>query len=211
MTPPAVRAIVQARMSSERFPGKVLAPFQGRPILAHVLDRLARVLASATVIATSTDASDDPVEAYGRALGVPVFRGPLDNVVRRFQLCVEAYPCEWFFRVCADSPLLDPALVSRLLEQAAPQVDLVTNTFPRTFAKGLSLELIRTRTFAGLDDGRLSIDEREHITKVYYDNPGQFRIVNVICQEPADPDASLAIDTIQDLLTLEQTVRVPLR
>lgn len=208
MTSPSVRAIVQARMSSDRFPGKVLAPFRGRPILAHVVDRIARVLADAIVIATSTEASDDPVETYGHSLGVPVFRGPLDNVVRRFQLCLDQYPCGWFLRVCADSPLLDPALVSRLIERADPGVDLVTNTFPRTFARGLSLELIRARTFSGLDTGHLSTDQREQITKVYYDNPDRFRIVNVVSHEPADPNASLAIDTVQDLLALEQTVRV---
>ncbi len=208
VTSPTVRAIVQARMTSKRFPGKVLAPFHGRPILAHVVERLSTVLPDAIVIATSTDSSDDPVDSYGRALGVPVFRGSLDNVVSRFQCCLEAYPSEWFLRVCADSPLLDPTLVSQLVEQIGPEVDLVTNTFPRTFPKGLSLELVRVRAFNEIDATQITSEEREHVTKYLYDNQGRFRIVNVLSPEPAPSSVSLAVDTVEDLLALEQSVGV---
>ena len=62
-------------MSSGRFPGKVLAPFRGRPLLAHVVERVAQgVPRERLVVATSVDPADDPLEAYGKALGVDVFR-----------------------------------------------------------------------------------------------------------------------------------------
>lgn len=203
----ATRAIVQARMSSTRFPGKVLAPFRGRPVLSHIVERLAGVI-EGTVVATSTEPSDDPIAAYGHSLGVPVFRGPLHDVVGRFQRCLDAYPCEWFLRVCADSPLLEPGLVTRMLQQATPGVDLVTNTFPRTFPPGLSLELLRTATFMELDVAALSADQREHITRVYYDQPHRFRIVNVTADERQPSSVHLAIDTVEDLLALESMAGV---
>jgi spore coat polysaccharide biosynthesis protein SpsF len=67
---PLVRVFVQARMSSRRFPGKVLAPFHGRPIIRHVLDRVARALPEVPrTVVTSVEASDDPLAAYLEALG----------------------------------------------------------------------------------------------------------------------------------------------
>ena len=98
------RVFVQARMSSVRFPGKVLAPFRGRPIIDHVLSRIAQAVPSdRTIVATSTEPSDDPLAAYLNGSGVSVFRGPLDDVLLRFQMCLEQFPCRWMVRVSADS------------------------------------------------------------------------------------------------------------
>jgi spore coat polysaccharide biosynthesis protein SpsF (cytidylyltransferase family) len=192
-------------MTSSRFPGKVLAPFRGRPVLAHVIDGIAEALdTSRIIIATSTEASDDPIAVYAWDLGIQVFRGPLDNVFRRLQLCVEEHQCDWFFRVCADSPLLDPRLLSRMLGLVAPDVDLVTNIFPRTFPKGRSLELLFAPTFLRIDADRLSDVQREHVTRVYYDKPGEFHIVNVFSADPAEARLNLAVDTVEDLLALEK-------
>ena len=204
----SVRAIVQARMSSGRFPGKVLAPLRGRPILSHVVANVRSVFdADSVVIATSTDASDDPVAVYARDLGVSVSRGPLHNVVRRFQLCLEEHPCTWFLRVCADSPLVDLGLFAELRRHAVTGVDLVTNTFPRTFPNGCSLELLYTPTFAQIDAGGLHAQQGEHVTKVYYDNPDQFKIINIRSPDESGTAQSLAVDTVQDLLALDQALR----
>ncbi|MBI4615898.1 MAG: NTP transferase domain-containing protein [Planctomycetes bacterium] len=203
-----IRAFVQARMSSRRFPGKVLAPLAGRPLLAHLVDRISRALPlERVVIATSAEGSDDPLDAYARLLGVTVFRGELENVFSRFRACLALHPCEAFFRVCADSPLLDPELFGRFLEVRAPRgYDLVTNVFPRTFPKGTSLELVRSETFASIDVGRLTPEQAEHVTKVYYDEPARFSIANVESNDPANAGEDIAIDTIEDLRRIEGRV-----
>jgi spore coat polysaccharide biosynthesis protein SpsF len=195
-------AFVQARMSSARFPGKILAPFDGRPLIASVIDRVrSGVGEGRVVLATSTDPTDDPLAAYVASLGVAVFRGGLDDVVGRFQACLKAHPCEWFYRICGDSPLLDPALLSRADALRRDDVDIVTNIFPRTFAKGQSVELIRARTFAAIDPRTLSAAQREHVTQVYYERPDAFRIVNFVsATPPAEPN--MAVDTVDDLRRL---------
>ena len=67
------RVFVQARMSSRRFPGKVLAPFAGRPLIDHVLEQVAKALPrKRIVVATSTEPSDDPLVAYLRECGVKI-------------------------------------------------------------------------------------------------------------------------------------------
>ena len=148
MTP--ARVFIQARMSSSRFPGKVLAPFHGRPIIAHVISRIeVAVPLDQITVASSSDPSDDPLACYLRELGVAVFRGPLDNVFQRFQMCLEEYPCQWLFRLSADSPLLDGEMIERMLGYAdRDELDLVTNVFPRTFPRGRSLEMLNSTTFS---------------------------------------------------------------
>jgi len=201
-----LRAFIQARLSSRRFPGKVLAPLAGKPLIAHVIARLRPVVpVENLVVATSTEASDDPLACYLSAVGIAVFRGSLDNVLHRVQSCLKEYPCTWFFRVCADSPLLDSVLFHRALNYIQhPEVDLVTNVYPRTFPPGQSVELLRAETFAALDAERLSPEEREHLTKIYYDHPEKFKIINFENEEPDATGESLTVDSVEDLHRLER-------
>lgn len=201
-----IRAFIQARMSSTRFPGKVLAPLKGRPVIVHVVERVAQAMPLQCItVVTSIERSDDPLASYVSQLGVSVHRGPLQNVMKRFQLCLKAHPCAWFFRICADSPLLDETLFQKMLVyRDRTDVDLVTNIYPRTFPRGCSLELLSARTYASIDANRLSPEEQEHVTKVYYNHPADFRIINIASHDPLLAEQDFAVDTPDDLPKLEQ-------
>src|SRR5262245_39745954 len=112
-------------MGSARFPGKVLAPFRGRPLIASVIARVSEAGPGAIVVATTTESTDDPLVAYLHQLDVPVFRGQEANVVARFQACLADYPCRWFLRVCADSPLIDGNVMREILRADRSSVDLI--------------------------------------------------------------------------------------
>ena len=57
-----IGAIVQARMSSVRLPGKVLAPIIDKPVLWHIVDRLSySKMLDLVVIATTVEKGDIPV------------------------------------------------------------------------------------------------------------------------------------------------------
>jgi len=207
-----VRAFVQARMSSRRFPGKVLAPFRGKPLIWHVTGAVARALPSVPlVVATSDEASDDPLAAYVRDLGFPVFRGPRDDVFERFRRCLGDYPCDWILRVNADSPLLSGHVLRTVHGLAAMECDVVTTTAPRTFPRGQNLELIRTTTFAAVDPLRLTDEDREHVTRYFYRHPDEFQIVNVESGDAQLSGFSVAVDTIEDLQRLERLSEEGLR
>jgi len=194
-------------MSSSRFPGKVLAPFRGDPIVLHVVRAVGEALgADKVVVATSAEPSDDPLAAYLEGLGVPVFRGALDDVLGRFQACLDAYPCDWMLRVCADSPLLDPEVIRLVLDAAGDDVDVVTTTSPRTFAKGQNVELVREAVLLGLDGPELTAEDREHVTRFLYLHPERYRIRNVESGDPAPVGRSLVVDTVEDLKRLEAGV-----
>jgi spore coat polysaccharide biosynthesis protein SpsF (cytidylyltransferase family) len=191
-------------MNSRRFPGKVLAPLAGRPLLAHVLGRCAQAFgADKVVLATSSLAPDDPVDKCAQQLGYRSFRGDLDNVFARFQHCLAAFPCAWFVRVSADSPMIDPQLIVRVADRRAAQYDLVTNVLPRTFPSGQSVEVVRSEPFAAIAADKLAAEEREHLTQVYYRNPGRFRILNVASRDAALARQHLTVDTLEDLRAAE--------
>lgn len=203
-----VRIFVQARMSSRRFAGKVLAPLAGRPMIDHVLERCAAVFGrEGVVLATSDDPSDGGLAAHVRGKGYALFRGDLDDVVRRFQHCLRQHPCEWFVRISADSPLIDSGLIAHVAERRAPQFDLVSNVQTRTFPPGQSVEVVRAECFAGIDSARLSAEEREHVTLVFYRAPGKYRICSVQSRDPGLARQSLAVDTPEDLRAVEAMIK----
>jgi spore coat polysaccharide biosynthesis protein SpsF len=199
------RVFIQARMSSTRFPGKVLAPLCSRPVLAHVVDRVFGAVArDRIVVATSDQPSDDPLAFFARTLGVSVFRGPLTDVFQRFRLCLEKYPCPWFCRISADSPLLDPEIILKVNRcTQGDDVDLATNVFPRTFPRGHSVEWLRSETFVRIETDSLTPDQKEHVTRFYYDNPSKFRIINMESGDRTRASLDLCVDTPEDLKRLE--------
>jgi spore coat polysaccharide biosynthesis protein SpsF len=204
-SPVPLRIFIQARMSSQRFPGKVLAPFLGRPLIKQVLTTVAQALPKVPItVLTSTEEADTALVTYLDSLGVAVFRGPLEDVFERFRQALTHYPCEWFLRICADSPLLDPSLLRAVAyHPSRTQYDLVTTIFPRTFPKGQNAELLRVSTFMAIDETALSSAEREHVTPFYYHHSERFRIGNVASDDATLAAWNLAVDTVEDLHRLE--------
>lgn len=204
-----VGAFIQARMSSERFPGKVLAPLNGRPIILHSVERARAALNRDDVfVLTSEEESDDPLASFLEHKGIPVFRGPLDDVIERFRRGLAHAKFDWFFRISGDSPLLRPDLMTSMQsETGSPNVDLVSNVVRRTFPRGHSMELIRSETFLALDDAELSSSDREHVTPVFYRFPDRYGIVSFEMAGSGYGASGYAVDTIDDLKRLEELER----
>jgi len=109
--------IIQARYGSTRLPGKVLADFLGRPMLAFQIERLKQVRnADEIVLATSVAPADDAVAEVGRSLGVRVVRGDEADVLGRYLQAAAESGADVIVRVAADNPLIDPALVDEMIE-----------------------------------------------------------------------------------------------
>ncbi len=198
--------IIQSRMTSERYPGKMLAPFFRKPVLAHVVQRLKKILINPDIIlATSSESADDPLALYSQHLGLKVVRGSRDDVMERFIFSLKQYKCDAFFRVCGDSPLLLPFLFDKAASiYNNNNYDLVTNVFPRTFPVGMSVELIKAETFLDTQKKITNYQDREHITKYFYSHSKDFKIYNIECAKPLDPNLQLAVDKPEDIKKLEQ-------
>ena len=191
-----IEALVQARMSSRRLPGKVLRPLCGKPVLEYVIERLMRCRTlDELVVATFVDVSDDPVQALCSALGVYCHRGSLDNVARRYREAVEARGLDAFVRVSGDSPLIDHALVDSAVDLfRTGDWDVVSNVFPRTFPAGQSVEVVSAEALERAVDATSAADELEHPTLFFYRHPKRFRIHNMTSEED-HREVHLSLDT----------------
>lgn len=197
-----VKAFVQARMSSSRFPGKVLAPFRGEPLVLHVVRAAGAAVGDENVVvATSEETSDDPLAAYLAALGVTCFRGPRDDVLERFRLCARAHPADWVLRLCADSPLLDPCELRAVVAAAAEGMDVASTTISDGATHGRNAELIRARALLDLPKDETNEVDREHVTPFFYRHPDRYSIVRVELS-PLE-GVAFTVDTVDDLVRLE--------
>lgn len=192
--------IIQARMSSQRLPGKVMRQVEGRPLIGHLLNRLEARLPAEVVLATSDDPSDTPLAEYCAALGVPVHRGPLDDVAARFLKVLDAVPAAGFVRICGDSPLMDPMVVKLAMDLfRMGDADLVSNTYPRrSFPVGQSVEVVSAAAFRQAYHRFSQPGHFEHITSYFYANPSEFRLTGFANDEDCST-LSLAVDTPEDL------------
>src|SRR5277367_2863697 len=141
-----VVAIVQARMGSTRLPGKVLIDLGGETVLARVIARLRRAeLVKEIVVATTDSAADDAIVGECRRLDVPTFRGSESDVLDRYYWAARGCPASVVVRITSDCPLIDPQLVDetiRVFQQQ--QADYASNTFSRTYPRGLDAEAFTT-------------------------------------------------------------------
>jgi spore coat polysaccharide biosynthesis protein SpsF len=112
-----ILAILQARMTSRRLPGKVLKSILGRPMLEMQIERILRCKnIDQLIIATSKNKEDDPIEALGKKLNIDCFRGDLANVLDRFyQACLIYHP-QHIVRLTGDCPLTDPVIIDALIQ-----------------------------------------------------------------------------------------------
>lgn len=203
MTADPVAAIVQARMGSTRFPGKVLAPFGESTVLGHMLARLRLAKHPLDIrVATSEAPEDDAIEEACAAADVAVFRGSADDVLGRFVACVrsrEPRP-QFVLRICADRPLLCPVLVDELLDayDDLGRPDYLANNLPPSYPDGLDLELVRSECLELAERESDDPYEREHVTPFVYRRPERFRLAGLVCPFGNFSHVRVALDTRED-------------
>ncbi len=161
-----VVAIVQARMGSSRFPGKVMADLYGLPMIGQLLSRLGRSgRLDGIVLATSEDPSDDPLARFVQGFGYPVVRGPVDDVLTRFVFAAEQFRATHIVRITGDCPLVDAAIVDHVVQVLLERgVDYVSNIDPPTFPDGLDVEAFTASALRRCHEASLVPAEREHVT-----------------------------------------------
>jgi len=192
-------AILQARMTSTRLPGKVMKPILGMPMIGRHIERLNRCESlDRIVVATSRDPSDDGLATYCESLGVRIFRGPLDDVLSRFAGAAAANGATHVVRLTADCPLTDPGVIDacvwRHIETGA---DYTSNTIERSYPDGLDVEVMTAAALKTMQAEAKDPYEREHVTPFLYRHPERFQIAQLV-QSAQRSDRRWTVDTPED-------------
>jgi spore coat polysaccharide biosynthesis protein SpsF len=169
-------AVLQARVSSTRLPGKVLKPILGVPMLEHHLERLSEVRCiDRLIVATSIQPDDDPIVELCRRRKVECFRGKLDDVLDRYYRAVESYRPDAVVRLTGDCPLADPEVIDEGIEYFCnDDYDYVSNCVERTYPIGLDAEIFRFEALRQAWREAQLPSEREHVTPFIKNHPERF-------------------------------------
>ena len=165
-------------MGSTRFPGKMMAPLLGRPLLEWTVSGMRNAaMPDEVVVATSDLADDDPIAEWCRSNGIPVFRGSAADVLDRYCRCAGEYGAQHVVRVTGDSPLVDPALVDVVTRLAldSPDVDYATNGEPPTYPEGMTVEVVPMRVLETAWRESTLPSHREHVTPFIRFDPKRFK------------------------------------
>jgi spore coat polysaccharide biosynthesis protein SpsF len=195
-----VLAILQARMTSSRLPGKVLMDIDGMPMIARQIERLRQAnLLDELVVATSTDSSDDVLADYIEGIGVNVQRGSLDNVLQRFVEVLDKYETDAVVRLTADCPLVDSEVLDGVVDSFLnSKMDYVSNTLERTFPRGLDVEVFKPEVLREVSRNDFRPMAKEHVTYGIYTRSDLYSVANV-SQDPSFANLRWTVDTQLDL------------
>jgi len=172
--------ILQARMSSNRLPGKVMKEINGMPMIYWQIQRILRSKAvDDLIVATSTDVTDDVLAGYLQGISVKVFRGNLNDVLSLYLEASPAYPHGSLIRLTGDCPLVMPDLIDQMVKEFySLDADYLSNTLKPTYPDGLDIEIIKNGVLNRLVAFSLNQKEKEHVTFGIYTRPEIFKCIN---------------------------------
>lgn len=202
-----IAAIVQARMSSTRLPGKVLLSLGKRTVIDQVFHQLSfSSTIGTTVLATTSDTSDDILAEWGANHQKNVFRGNLDDVLKRYYDAARQFNADVVVRVTGDCPLIDPDVTDLVVERFLKgDLDYASNVQPPTFPDGLDTEVFSIAALELANREATLHSEREHVTPFIKKNARRFRIGNVKSAEDYSR-YRWTIDTKEDLDFVRQVL-----
>jgi spore coat polysaccharide biosynthesis protein SpsF len=180
--------VVQSRMSSTRFPGKVMKDVLGKTLLERMLERMSFSKKCGTiVVATSTNPNDDALESLCKKIDIPCFRGNEEDLLERHYLCAKAFGAKVVAKIPSDCPLIDPTIMDKGFDYFFDNdFDFISNLHPASYPDGNDVEVF---SFEALEKAFLEATkkmEREHTTPYFWENPDKFKIGNFKWEKELD-------------------------
>jgi spore coat polysaccharide biosynthesis protein SpsF len=181
-----VVAITQARMTSNRLPGKILMEVEGKSLLEIHLRRVSKCAKlNDIVLATTNLETDNVTEQLGKNLGYKVFRGSESDVLDRFYKTVIslANKPDYVVRLTADCPLIDSELVDKIIEYTITKdLDYCSNCLEPKYPDGQDVEVFKFEALYKAWENAQLLSEREHVTPYIWKN-STFKGGNLFCSE----------------------------
>lgn len=174
-------AIIQARMTSTRLPGKVMMPLGGVPILKRVVERVALAQSVAQiVVATTQNLIDEAIAAFCAENGISCFRGDEADVLSRYAGASNSFGGDPVVRVTSDCPLIDPRLIDQAVALHAGTSSTYTSTMLKLcFPYGMAVEVFTSAMLAEADSLARDPLEREHVTLYMYRRPERYSLLAI--------------------------------
>jgi spore coat polysaccharide biosynthesis protein SpsF len=197
-----IAAIIQARMSSTRLPGKIMMETCGKTMLEHMILRVRQSKKlDEVIVATTKNKLDDVIEKWCITNKIKCFRGPENDVLKRFKLTKDYFKVDVIVRLCSDCPLIDPKIIDDVIEIFQfNDYDFVSNLFPiegRKYPDGMGVEVFSSELLEETDKLAKKPSEREHVTFFMWMQPKKYKIFRLDSKKDLS-NFRLNLDYIQD-------------
>lgn len=200
-----ILCIIQARMGSERLPGKVMREVLGIPMITYTLDRVKQSrYIDEVVLATSDKTTEEPLVTYLTTKDYNVYRGSENDVLKRYIDAAEQYGGDIIVRVTGDCPLIDPVMLDHVITcYLTNNYDYVgIDTLNKRYIRGLDVEVFSKkcleRIYDTVKDEKESSPNKEHVTYYMYNHPEEFSVYQVQAAKFHHKDYRLCVDTKED-------------
>lgn len=200
-----VVAIVAARMSSSRYPGKAMVPLAGRPLLEVLLERIASVpVLHSVALATSSSPENEVLLAVARKMGIPAFQGEEEDVLRRFIDCARNMNADHVVRVTGDNPLTDLETLEALVERHLASADDYTYVPGDALLMGILSEVVSRPALERAWERGEARHRSELMTLYIKEHPDEFRIQKAELPEGLyRPEYRLTVDEAEDVALMQ--------
>mgnify|MGYP001220502526 FL=1 len=207
-------AIIQARMSSKRLPGKVLMKIGNKTLIDRTIDS---AMISKNIdkiyVATSKDKSDDVLYEHLVKKNISVFRGSLNNVFSRYYeiALLEQQNYNSIVRLTGDCPLIDPEIIDETITDHYKNNNDYTSTgLSKSYPIGQAVEVIKIETLLSLEKEHLEEEDLEHVTRYIWKRPNKFACGSKVYSNQSFPNCSelrLTVDQIEDFELVEKIIK----
>jgi len=204
--------VIQARLGSTRFPGKILKPFyEGKTMLDIILKKLHQATDTKVIVATSTSPNDTLLADYLSENNQLIFRGSENDVLDRFIKTAEAFQLDSIIRICSDNPFLDPKGIVILIDKAkysnAQYIGFRINGLPSIKTHfGFWGEFVTLEALKKVASTSTDLQDHEHVTIHVYSHPNNYQCEWIECPEfiQGRDDIRLTVDTPEDFANAQQ-------
>jgi len=197
-------AIIEARMSSSRLPGKTMKKILEKPMLELMIERVLKSKKiNEVIIATSVNPENDPIEKLGNKLEVRCYRGSENDVLDRVLKAAHSCEADVIIELWGDCPLIDPSILSNLVEfyenNEYDCVGTMLPNFEKKYPLGLSALIFSTKILEQVNELAHDVLDRENVSNYIYEHPEKYKIAPLPCPRNLDyPNLRLVVDQISD-------------
>jgi spore coat polysaccharide biosynthesis protein SpsF len=202
-------AIIEARMTSTRLPGKVLLPAANKPMLLHLVNRIKKVKkVKKIIVATTTNKKDLAITRFCKKHKINFFRGSENDVMERVISAAKKYKAEVIVEITGDCPIIDHKIIDQCLEiYLANKAEYVTNCHVRGYPDGMDVQVYKLKTLIKSRKMTNNKLDREHVTLHIRKNPKIFKSINLMPPKKLYwPDLGLTLDEFKDYILLKKII-----
>ena len=202
-------AIIEARMTSSRLPGKHLMEADGKPMLSHLVERLSKVkILNEIIIATTINSQDDVLEDLAHSLKIGIFRGSENDVMGRVVSAGEKYNADIICEVTGDCPIIDHELVAQTIDSfLLSEVDYAQYGCKGGLPDGMGSQVFYLEALQRSEKMTSQDYDREHVTPHIINNPDLFSSLYINApDELRYPDIAVTLDEYQDYVLIKKII-----